>query len=474
MVSNQKKIQHLYLRAGFILSPADIAAMAKMDIKEVVKKLFNDSQADTPLQSAKIMSTMPDLKDMTADEKKQYIQEQGREVKDLNMEWVNQMVSTNEVLREKMTLFWHGHFACRSQLSVFDQAMNNGIRQNALGKFSDMLAHISKSPAMLQFLNNQQNRKKSPNENFAREVMELFTMGRGNYTEDDIKNAARAFTGWRFNKQGEFEFHAEQHDDVSKLFLGKSGNYNGDDILNIILEQPATAKFIVKKLYRYFVNDEIDEEKCDFLASKFQTDYDLGKLMYSIFVSDWFYDEKNIGTRIKSPIELIVNLQRAIPLQLNNPQAPLYVEKVLGQVLFQPPNVAGWPGGKDWIDSSSLMFRVSLPGFIFNNTITDVKPKENPDDAERKMMAREEMQEPQIPKKQASLSVTPDWTTYINGFKDVNDENLYSAISEYLIQSPSPQFKEETISKYISKDTRESFIKSLTVSLMSVPEYQMC
>ncbi len=473
MLSNQKKIQHLYLRAGFMPSPADVAAMAHMDIKDAVNKLFSNSQSITSLQSAKAMDTMPDVKDMTADERKQFAVDQGKEVKDLNMEWVNQMVSTNNVLREKMTLFWHGHFACRSQLSVFDQEMNNGMRQNALGKYNDLLTFISKSPAMLQFLNNQQNRKKSPNENFAREVMELFTMGRGNYTEDDVKNAARAFTGWRFNKQGEFEFRPEQHDDSSKTFLGKTGNYNGDDVLNIILEQSQTALFITRKIYRYFVNENTDEEKCKFLASKFQTDYNLNNLMYSIFISDWFYEEQNVGTRIKSPVELIVNLQRAVPLQLNNPMAPLYVQKVLGQVLFMPPNVAGWPGGRDWIDSSSLMFRVSLPGVIFNNTTVQVKPKESPEEAEHKMMGPVDMQQSQ-PKKLGNFAVTPDWATYINAFNDVKDENLYQAISEYLIQTPTPQFKEETISKYIVKDTRESFIKSLTVALMSVPEYQMC
>src|ERR1700722_5560942 len=221
MVSNQKKVQHLYLRAGFIPSPADIVTMSQMDIKDVVKQLFNDSQSDTPLQSAKAMTSMPYIKDMTADEKKQFIVEQGKEVKGLNIEWVSQMVSTKSALREKMTLFWHGHFACRSQLSIFDQAMNNGIRQSALGNFVDLLTVVSKSPAMLQFLNNQQNRKKSPNENFAREVMELFTIGRGNYTEQDIKESARAFTGWGFDKDGAFKMRPFFHDYGQKTFMGK-------------------------------------------------------------------------------------------------------------------------------------------------------------------------------------------------------------------------------------------------------------
>lgn len=473
MASNQNKIQHLLLRAGFIPSPSQVMAMSQMNIKEVVNKLFVDSQESEDLQAVKGTNEVPDYKNMTADEKKEFLKGEGQGVKGLNIEWVNNMVNTKAVFREKMTLFWHGHFACRSLLAFLDQRLNNSIRLNAYGNFSDLLTVVSKSPAMLQFLNNQQNKKKSPNENFAREVMELFTMGRGNYTEQDIKNAARAFTGWRFNLLGEFQFKEEQHDEDEKTFLGKIGNFNGDDILKIILDQPATANYIVRKIYRYFVNEQVDEEKCNFLADRFRQDYDLGKLMYSIFVSDWFYDEQNIGARIKSPVELLVNIQRAVPLQINNTLAPLYAQKILGQVLFMPPNVAGWKGGRDWIDSSSLMFRVSLPGIIFNNAAVAIQPKESPEEEERKMM-HEEMQEEKTPKKLGTLAVTPDWTPYINAFTNVKDENLYEAVLNYLIQTPNPQFKESTITKYIVKDTRESFIKSLTVALMSVPEYQMC
>lgn len=470
MLSHQKKIQHLLLRAGFICAPTVIEAYRNLSIKDVFDTLWNDSANPEPLKSAGTMPDVERVKDMTQQERMEYFKKVGKESKALNVEWIDLMSSTKGVLREKMTLFWHGHFACHSVIPYFGQYLNNQLRQNALGKFSDLLMAVSKSPAMLQYLNNEQNRKESPNENFAREVMELFTMGRGNYTEDDIKNAARAYTGWRFNRNGEFVFAQHQHDDGIKTFLGQTGNFNGDDILNIILQQPATATFIVRKIYTWFVSGTIDEEICKSLADSFRKDYDVGKLMRNIFTSDWFYDEKNIGSHIKSPVELIVNLKRTIPIQTNNPDAPIFVERVLGQVLFNPPNVAGWKGGKNWIDSSSLMFRLSLPGFIFRQDIVNVQPKDDPEQIERRMYYSDKHPRPKTQK----LFATTDWDSYINAFKDIKDEHLYDALSNYLLQSEEYGFKKETIMKYVSTDSRENYIKTLTIALMSVPEYQMC
>jgi uncharacterized protein (DUF1800 family) len=183
------------------------------------------------------------------------------------------------------------------------------IRQNALGSFRTLLHGVSKSAAMLKFLNAQQNRKDHPNENFAREVMELFTLGRGNYTENDIKEAARAFTGWSANLQGDFVFRRFQHDNGSKTVLGKTGNFTGEDVLDILLEKKGTAAYITQKIYRFFVNEAVDKEKADWLSARFyQSDYNIGQLMKDIFTSDWFYEAKNIGTRIKSPIERWQNM----------------------------------------------------------------------------------------------------------------------------------------------------------------------
>ncbi|HET7898193.1 MAG TPA: DUF1800 domain-containing protein, partial [Flavisolibacter sp.] len=270
------------------------------------------------------------MKQMLAKEDRRNKQQQTRQaVKSLNLLWLDEMVHSNAQLTEKMAFFWHGHFASRNLNVFYQQQMLEVIRQNALGSFRDLLHGVSKSAAMLNFLNAQQNRKDHPNENFAREVMELFTLGRGNYTENDIKEAARAFTGWGANLQGDFVFRKFVHDTGSKSVLGKSGDFVGEDVLDILLEQKQTAKFITQKIYRFFVNDTVDAAKVAWLADRFyKSDYHIGGLMEDIFTADWFYDEKNIGAKIKSPIELIAGIRRMLPMDIENAEAQLLVQRL--------------------------------------------------------------------------------------------------------------------------------------------------
>lgn len=277
-------------------------------------------------------------KDLDAAGKRKVREKNRDDIKNLNLYWLNEMVGTDAQLREKMAFFWHGHFASRNINIFFQQQLLQVIRRHALGSFRDLLHEVSKSAAMLNFLNAQQNKKDHPNENFAREVMELFTMGRGHYTEQDVKEAARAFTGWGANIKGDFVFRRFQHDAGIKNVLGRSGAFEGEDVLDILLDQKQTARFITQKIYRFFVNENVDTEKTEWLADRFyKNDYDLSRLMEDIFTSDWFYDEKNIGTRIKSPIELIAGMQRMLPMHLENEEALLLVQRVLGQLLFYPP-----------------------------------------------------------------------------------------------------------------------------------------
>ena len=189
---------------------------------------------------------------LNADQKKLIQQRNRKQNIEVNLNFLQEMVHGEDQLREKMAFFWHGHFATRVVNPKMSAQILNVIRQNALGNFKDLLFAVSKAPAMLSFLNNQQNKKGHPNENFAREVMELFTMGRGTYTEEDIREAARAYTGWAYNKDGEFVERKNVHDNGTKTFLGRTGNFSGDDVLHIILEQKATARFITAKLYRFF------------------------------------------------------------------------------------------------------------------------------------------------------------------------------------------------------------------------------
>ena len=195
------------------------------------------------------------------------------------------MTQSNAQLLEKMSLFWHGHFATRTFHILYDQEMLNVIRQNALGNFRQLLIGVSKTASMIQFLNNNQNKKDHPNENFARELMELFTIGRGHYTETDVKESARAFTGWGTTFQGEFNFRPRQHDEGIKTFFGKTGNLSGEDILDIFLDKKKTAVFITKKIYRFFVNEKPDEEIVNQLSKNFsESGYDIRQLMKKKFL----------------------------------------------------------------------------------------------------------------------------------------------------------------------------------------------
>ncbi len=365
-MDNLKQIKHLYARAGFGLSFADQIA-AHSTVKKQVKELFKTSVASVPL--ALIQGNTDYNMLLKGDEltKKQFMQEQRRQEKDLNLAWIQSMSTTDAQLREKMTLFWHNHFACRSKNASYAQQLNNIHRSHALGNFRDMLLEVSQSPAMLQFLNNQQNHKGHPNENFARELMELFTIGRGNYSEQDVKESARAFTGWGFDKDGQFRLRPFLHDDGQKTFMGKTGNLTGEDIINRLLEQKQTAYFISNKLYKYLVNEVPDPEHVNAMADVFyQSDYEIKPLLEYVFTADWFYEEKNMGNMIKSPVSFLVGLNRQFYISYQRPEVLLEFQRALGQVLFYPPNVAGWPGGRNWIDSSSLMYRLKIPSILLN------------------------------------------------------------------------------------------------------------
>jgi uncharacterized protein (DUF1800 family) len=483
IVTPQLKNQHLLWRAGFGPMVEEYHQLATASHKSYVNSLFKASDkgpqmidvADNAVKGLVmgVQEASTKKRDLDEMERRRLRQQSREDIKNLNITWLNQMVNSEQQLREKMSLFWHGHFASRNLNILYQQQLLDVIRQNALGNFGDLLREVSKSAAMINFLNNNQNKKGHPNENFAREVMELFTMGRGNYTENDIKEAARAFTGWGANISGEFTFRKFQHDDGKKTVLGKTGNFNGDDVLNILLEHKQTATYISRKIYRFFVNDMPDEAHVTWLADRFyQSHYDIKELMKDIFTSEWFYDAKNIGCRIKSPVELIVGIRRALPMKLENEQVQLLLQRLLGQLLFYPPNVAGWPGGKNWIDSSSLMFRLRIPQLIYDNDEVALSPKDDDD----QMMGMKDMGKKmgKMGKKGGQvISAAVDWETYLKKFDKVPREKLLTSIAGILIQGAEP-VNEKIINRYIDSFSRESYIKTATIQLMATPEYQLC
>ena len=304
--------------------------------------------------------------------------------------WVDRMVRTNRPLEEKMTLFWHGHFATSEEkLRDYRKMMVqlDTLRRGATGNFADLLLEIARDPAMLIFLDAGQNVKGAPNENFGREVMELFTMGAGNYTEDDIREASRAFTGWG-NDDLTFVVDETKHDDGLKSFLGRKGRFKGEDIIGIILEQPQTANYIAAKLYRFFVREEISPEFGARLGALLrENNYEISPFLRTLFLSQDFYSEPSLGTHIKSPIELIVSTYRKLGVRELPGIPDLYsVSKTLGQVLLYPPTVAGWGQGKAWITPGLLFERANFAREVmFPNVIDFVDPNFDPGEEVRRV-----------------------------------------------------------------------------------------
>ena len=452
-------IKHLYNRAGFGLSPAEWKKRQSKSPAKELERLIRESKTFEPLKVVGGPAASP--ANMSKEDRKAFRQAQRQLIGDLNQSWMHRMGSGKGALRERMTLFWHGHFACRIKSVYASQQLNHVLRAHAFGNFRDMLLAVSRSPAMLQFLNNQQNRKAHPNENFAREVMELFTLGQGKYTENDIKEAARAFTGWGFNKEGDFVFRKRQHDEGQKTFLGLKGNLGGEDIIDRILKEKDCARFLCRKMYRYFVSPQVNEEAVEALALKFyDSNYELLPLIRELFNSEAFLAESSIGARIKSPVDLITGLMRQLDLGFENKRPLLALEKVLGQVLFQPPNVAGWPGNTYWIDSSRMMARMSLPSFLL-------------DDAEFRYEA------------------SGDDDTGAPGFKGFKGKNTGGEVNwgelQKVFGGENAIKTRQTLASYFLAPGLEmvnldpvqipaggDVLKSLILQVMTLPEYQLC
>lgn len=304
--------------------------------------------------------------------------------------WLDRMVRSKHPLEEKMTLFWHGHFATteeklRDYRKIKQQV--DTLRHSALGSFRHLLTAIAKDPAMLVFLDATHNVKGAPNENFGREVMELFTMGVGNYTEDDIREAARAFTGWT-NDDLAFAFDATRHDDGAKRFLGQTGTFDGDDILRIILLQAQTATYIATKLYRFFVRTEVEPDFAQSLGALLRdNDYEIAPFLTTLFLSQDFYSAASVATHIKSPTELVISTYRKLGLgSLPGVPDPYSVGRTLGQVLLYPPTVAGWGEGRAWITPGLLFERGNFArDVLFPDMISFTDPNLDPGDEVRRV-----------------------------------------------------------------------------------------
>jgi uncharacterized protein (DUF1800 family) len=461
-MSNARNLKHLYARAGFGIRFEDLHDHENWSTKKAVRKLLKASEKVEALDVlTEKIDLRPHPKDQTDDEKKQIQHDRNKQEKALNEAWLKQLGETDAQLREKMTLFWNNHFACNIGNAFYEQELNNIERLNALGNFKTMLLQVSQSPAMLQFLNNQQNQKGHPNENFARELMELFTLGRSHYTEQDIKESARAFTGWAFDgKTGVYAFRPKVHDDALKTFLGKSGNFTGEDIIDIIMQNKQTAVFISTKLYRYLVNEVPDQNHISQMADVFyKSNYEISPLLEFVFHSDWFYDDKNIGNLVKSPVELLTGMNRQFYISYQNPDVLMQFQRTLNQVLFRPPNVAGWPGGRSWIDSSTLMYRMKIPSTILNAGFIDFTGKADPED--EAYLASQRKQQLNVIKR---VQAQPDWDKFL---KELPTDITKEQIAGFMLEPP--------LNKGIIDEVNNApNIKATVIQIVSTPEYQLC
>ena len=407
---------HLLERAGFGGTPEEIARFAAMTPEAAVDLIVNYEQiADTlppfehsgiwdeaMLADADLHLRFDDVMAKAAEVGEVYgevVREEGpRKLQDItdalyykylssNREWqrvaqwwAERMLTSPRPLEEKMTLFWHGHFATEELKNDDYRLMlqqNMTLRQLASSDMSSLLIAMSKDPAMLLYLDNRLNVKGHANENYAREILELFSLGIGNYTENDIKEAARAFTGWR-NQGLTFIDDRAQHDEGMKTVFGQTGNWDGEDVVDLILQQEAAGEFIAGKIYRFFVREEISEQMLDELAARLRDDnYALKPFLRALFLSQDFYSEPSLGTQIKSPVQFLVSTYRKLGLE-RIPGTPYFpaATNLLGQALGNPPNVKGWDGGRAWLNPSTILLRNNLIGhLLFPETAAGAYPR---------------------------------------------------------------------------------------------------
>lgn len=456
-------IKHLYLRAGMGLRPDELDALGDRTADQVIDGLFAGSAGRVdPIITAHTTTTAAAYRKAKAAEKNALLRANREETGRLNLQWAGQLARTEGCLREKMAFFWHGHFACWSHWSQNAGHYLHIVREHALGDFGTLLRAVSKSPAMLEYLNNRINRKAAPNENFAREVMELFTLGRGHYTEQDIKEAARAFTGWTFEPGNtELIFRQEWHDTGTKTFRGRSGNFDGDDILDMILADRRCADHICARLYRSLVNPVDDAAFIARMSERFfASGYDIADLLRFVFSSAHFAEPHHYGARIKSPIELLCGLEKVLPVTHTDANAPLFLQRSFGQVLLHPPSVAGWTEHTGWIDSNSLIARLKLPSALLNGGQLEwEEPGESAEDMDRMVYTADA---PLRDARGRRISATVDKQPWLASGIAADDDRLCDA----LLAVPAS----DALRKALPRD--DAWQRTLVV--LSSPEYQLC
>ena len=468
---------HLLVRAGFGGPPGEIEKSLALGPEKAVASLADAVPENNPPPNWAQPDDERDLREQlklaATPQDKQLVRKIlrdkfNREMKDLTRWWLTRMLNTNAPFAEKMTLFWHGHFATsgekvRPAYKMWQQ--NETFRQRGLGNFRGLVKAVSRDPAMMVWLDTAQSKKEAPNENFAREVMELFTLGEGHYTESDVKEAARAFTGYRIDPQNQsFRFAVKQFDAGIKTFMGKTGPWDGDQVLDLIVSQPQCARFIGTKIWKFFAYDDPEPDLVDALASELRNGhYELRPFMKTLFLSEEFYSAKARSSQIKSPVQFVVQALRTLLIPLPDSNFVDFAFRQMGQIPFFPPNVKGWDGGKSWINTATLTFRYKLA----HQLVDGVSPQEIgfPKPPAMEMSA-------------ARPALTPP--LQVSNLVSAEDRSQPDALIEKLFVRSfqcTPQngltarFREFAATRQLPLD--DDTIRELLVLMMTTPEYQV-
>jgi uncharacterized protein (DUF1800 family) len=485
---NYEKAAHLLNRVGFGGNPREIESVHAKGLDSILRRLIDTHDEPDkvpappwahPQNLKEIRAAVQALKEGSPErkEKMREMQEmQAAQILDLRHWWLKRMMNAQNPLREKMTLFWHGHFATGVQKvnnCYWMWLQNETFRRNALGNFKSLTRQISRDPAMMIYLDLQESRKDHPNENWARELMELFTVSIGHYTEEDIRESARAFTGYRLdNTTQDFQFAATQHDNTQKTFMKKTGAWDGDDVIDILMDQPSCAEFIAAKLWRFFVEDEPPPKVVSALATRLRAEkYEIRPVLREIFGSAEFFSKNAMHSHIKSPIEFLIQTTKLLESDLPPPKVAQNAMVQMGQLLFAPPNVKGWDGGRTWISPSTLLFRYNFAGYLVGGD-----PPVGPNVAQQKnpgptAVAQQHPPPPPVPRRQP-VNVTGIAPPELRDKPDA----LVAHLVTRLFQRSLPREQSDTFKQFLVSrrpDASDGTIRALLHLMMSTPEFQL-
>ena len=489
---NTTTAAHLLNRAGFGATVAEVEAAAKRKPEEVVDELVHfDTIADpfdqpdwTQGPDASLKNEAKyNLREMSEEQRKIKIREirqiELAHLRELRAWWLYRMRHTKRPLQEKLTLMWHSHWASSAEKVRSSYAMwkqNETLRAHAAGNFAQMVTALSQDPAMLIYLDNAQSRAAHPNENYARELMELFTLGIGNYTEDDIKASARAFTGWALQpKHFAFADRTSVHDEGAKTFMGRSGPFTGHDIIRIILEQPAAPTYIANRLWRFFAGENAAADPVPDLAKTLvAAKWELKPVLRELFLSEAFHAPKVIRNQVKSPVQWLVGTARRLESPLPDPDTSAAILIQLGQNLFQPPSVKGWDGGYAWITTNTLLTRYNAAGIL-------VKGGKSLGAAAQKMMEMEDMPErgrDRFAKAVASSRSGVDCSKVLPEAARTSKEAALAHLENVLFhtrlgEKDNKELRESLAKMPDPKAWREDDVRTLLHTMMSTPHYQL-